>query len=121
MEPSTRLGGCGTNFISVASANKPTDSYKFCGQKEIVKLVTTYSSVLIGFATRTFQDLNFDFGLIYKILDPEPGNFKQEKKFLKNEYSHLMFWFLVQTTPAPIVIDMTEEPRQSKVKKKLLK
>lgn len=81
VEPTAKTGGCSTNYISVASSSKPTDSYKVCGQRESVKLVTTYNSVLIGFVMKSMTQMKFDFGLAYKILgDSEPGNLIFKKK-----------------------------------------
>ena len=76
IEPTVKTGGCSSNYIAIASASKPTDSYKVCGQRESVKLVTTYNAVLIGFVMKSqMSQMKFDFGLAYKILgDADTGN-----------------------------------------------
>lgn len=63
--------GCSSNFISIASENNPLDNYKLCQQRRGVKLITTYSNVLIKFVTDALKDINSGFSIIFRIIkDP---------------------------------------------------
>lgn len=62
--------GCNTNYVSIASLNKPSENYKLCGVRRGVKLITTYNSVLINFVNN-IRDMNAGFSLVFKVIsDP---------------------------------------------------
>lgn len=67
--------GCSLNYISIASASKPKEDYRLCGQRRGVKLITTYNNVLVRFVTKHLKDISAGFSLIYRIIkDPSECN-----------------------------------------------
>ncbi|CAF1063533.1 unnamed protein product [Brachionus calyciflorus] len=67
--------GCSSNFISVASEQKPEEDYRLCQQRRGIKLITTYNNVLIKFVTKSLKDITAGFSIIYKIIkDPSSIN-----------------------------------------------
>lgn len=71
--------GCSSNFLSISPENNPLDSYKLCQQRRGVKLITTYSNVLINFVTNALTDINSGFSIIFRIIK-DPSDRKNKKK-----------------------------------------
>jgi hypothetical protein len=61
-----------SNFISISSEKKPNDAYRLCGNRQGVKLITTYNNVVINFVTNTgLSNFMSTFSLFFKIIsDP---------------------------------------------------
>ena len=67
---------CSSNYISIASEKKPNEYYRLCGNRQGVKLITTYNNVLINFVTKSvLTDYIGAFSLVFRIItDPSARN-----------------------------------------------
>jgi hypothetical protein len=59
---------CSRNYLTISSFHRSSDAYKICPNRETIKLMATYNTVLITFSIQTYLQEKIGFELNFRII-----------------------------------------------------